>query len=73
MHLSLATSSNFFCDIIAQLGSAGMVKEENEQWRRVIIEKPFGRDLNSARTLNENISRVLKASQIYRIDYYLAR
>lgn len=69
----LATSSNFFCDIIAQLGSAGMVKEENEQWRRVIIEKPFGRDLDSARTLNNNISRVLKESQIYRIDHYLGK
>jgi glucose-6-phosphate 1-dehydrogenase len=50
-----------------------MVKEENEKWRRVISEKLFGRDLNSARTLNENISRVLKESQIYRIDYYLVR
>ncbi|MEH2214099.1 hypothetical protein [Nostoc sp.] len=59
--------------MIAQLGSAGMVKEEDEQWQRVIIEKPFGRDLNSARTLNENISGVLKESQIYRIDNYLGK
>ncbi|BAZ70959.1 glucose-6-phosphate 1-dehydrogenase (plasmid) [Fischerella sp. NIES-4106] len=69
----LATSSNFFCDIVSQLGSAGLVKEENGHWRRVIIEKPFGHDLDSARTLNQNISRVLKESQIYRIDHYLGK
>jgi glucose-6-phosphate 1-dehydrogenase len=69
----LATSSNFFCDIIAQLGAAGLVQEDNRYWRRVIIEKPFGHDLESARTLNQNISRVLKESQIYRIDHYLGK
>lgn len=69
----LATSSNFFCDIIEQLGVAGLVREDDEHWRRVIIEKPFGHDLNSARTLNQNISRVLKESQIYRIDHYLGK
>lgn len=69
----LATSSNFFCDIIAQLGSSGLVHEDNGHWRRVIIEKPFGHDIDSARTLNQNISRVLKESQIYRIDHYLGK
>jgi glucose-6-phosphate 1-dehydrogenase len=69
----LATSSNFFCDIVARLGAAGLTQEDNGHWRRVIIEKPFGHDLNSARTLNQNISRVLKESQIYRIDHYLGK
>ncbi|BAY49956.1 glucose-6-phosphate 1-dehydrogenase (plasmid) [Scytonema sp. HK-05] len=69
----LATASNFFCDIIAQLGSAGLLQEDNGHWRRVIIEKPFGHDLDSARTLNKNISSVLKESQIYRIDHYLGK
>ncbi|WP_407883869.1 glucose-6-phosphate dehydrogenase, partial [Scytonema sp. NUACC26] len=69
----LATASNFFCDIIAQLGRAGLVREDNGHWRRVIIEKPFGRDLDSARTLNQRISQVLKESQIYRIDHYLGK
>ncbi|MBD1865620.1 MULTISPECIES: glucose-6-phosphate dehydrogenase [Trichocoleus] len=69
----LATSSNFFCDIIAQLGAAGLVQEDNGHWRRVIIEKPFGHDLESARSLNQNISHVLKESQIYRIDHYLGK
>ncbi|MBW4445000.1 MAG: glucose-6-phosphate dehydrogenase [Plectolyngbya sp. WJT66-NPBG17] len=69
----LATSSNFFSDIIAQLGAAGLMQEDNGYWRRVIIEKPFGHDLDSARSLNQNISRVLKESQIYRIDHYLGK
>lgn len=69
----LATASSFFCDIIAQLGAAGLTQENNGHWRRVIIEKPFGHDLDSARTLNQNISRVLKESQIYRIDHYLGK
>lgn len=69
----LATSSNFFCNIINQLGAAGLAHEDNGHWRRVIIEKPFGHDLGSARTLNQNISHVLKESQIYRIDHYLGK
>jgi glucose-6-phosphate 1-dehydrogenase len=69
----LATSPNFFCEIIAQLGKAGLANEDNGHWRRVIIEKPFGHDLDSARSLNQNISRVLKESQIYRIDHYLGK
>jgi glucose-6-phosphate 1-dehydrogenase len=69
----LATSSNFFCEIIAHLGLAGLAREDDGHWRRVIIEKPFGHDLDSARALNQNISRVLKESQIYRIDHYLGK
>lgn len=69
----LATADDYFSDIINQLGSAGLTDEENGHWRRVIIEKPFGHDLESARTLNTNISKVLKESQIYRIDHYLGK
>lgn len=69
----LATSPNFFCDIIAQLGAAGLVHEDNGHWRRVIIEKPFGHDLESAYALNQNIRHVLKESQTYRIDHYLGK
>src|SRR5216684_968021 len=43
------------------------------QWRRVIIEKPFGRDLDSARALNAEIKQVLEEPQIYRIDHYLGK
>ncbi|MDZ8258340.1 glucose-6-phosphate dehydrogenase [Nostoc sp. ChiQUE01b] len=69
----LATASNFFCDIITQLGAAGLVREESDRWRRVIIEKPFGHDLDSARTLNKSIGAVLQEKQIYRIDHYLGK
>ncbi|MEH1902676.1 MAG: glucose-6-phosphate dehydrogenase [Nostoc sp.] len=69
----LATASNLFCDIITQLGAAGLVREDNDHWRRVIIEKPFGHDLDSARTLNKSIGAVLEEKQIYRIDHYLGK
>ncbi len=47
--------------------------ESNENWRRVIFEKPFGRDLDSARQLNRDIREVLDERQIYRIDHYLGK
>src|SRR5215467_10099295 len=69
----LATSPTFFAEIIKQLGNAGLAREENGQWRRVIIEKPFGRDLDSARALNREITKTLREPQIYRIDHYLGK
>ncbi len=69
----LATAPTFFGEIIRQLGNSGMAKEESGHWRRVIIEKPFGHDLESARTLNMEIREVLKERQIYRIDHYLGK
>ncbi len=69
----LATASNFFSPIVQQLGKAGLAQEESGHWRRVIIEKPFGNDLESARTLNQSLGSVLSESQIYRIDHYLGK
>jgi len=69
----LATLPSFFAPVIEQLGAAGLVEEQGEVWRRVIIEKPFGRDLASARTLNRDISKVLAERQIFRIDHYLGK
>jgi len=69
----LATLPSFFAPVIEQLGGAGLVEEQGEVWRRVIIEKPFGRDLASARTLNRDISKVLAERQIFRIDHYLGK
>ena len=68
----LATSPNFFATIVQQLGAAGLTTEENN-WRRVIIEKPFGRDFESAKKLNSDIKQVLHEKQIYRIDHYLGK
>jgi glucose-6-phosphate 1-dehydrogenase len=68
----LATAPAFFGPIITQLGNAGLVNE-NHCWRRVIIEKPFGHDYESAIALNKEIRKVLDEKQIYRIDHYLGK
>jgi glucose-6-phosphate 1-dehydrogenase len=69
----LATAPGFFATIVQQLGAAGLVHEEDGNWRRVIIEKPFGRDYDSARKLNHDVREVLSEKQIYRIDHYLGK
>ena len=69
----LATAPNFFGEIIRQLKNAELTQEEGGLWRRVIIEKPFGHDLESARALNAEIRNELKERQIYRIDHYLGK
>jgi glucose-6-phosphate 1-dehydrogenase len=69
----LAVAPNFFGEIVRQLGQAGLAVEECGNWRRVIIEKPFGHDLESAKELNADIKKVLRERQIYRIDHYLGK
>ncbi|HMB06494.1 MAG TPA: glucose-6-phosphate dehydrogenase [Isosphaeraceae bacterium] len=71
----LAVSPEFFATIIDQLGKAGLVypAQQESPWSRVVIEKPFGRDLDSAHALNSEISAVLGENQIYRIDHYLGK
>src|SRR5262245_49764577 len=69
----LAVAPRFFGEVVKQLGAAGLAQETGKQWRRVIIEKPFGCDLESARALNTEIKQVLEERQIYRIDHYLGK
>jgi len=69
----LATAPKFFATIVQQLGAAALSRQENGQWRRVVIEKPFGHDLESAQVLNRDIKNVLQENQIYRIDHYLGK
>ena len=69
----LAVAPRFFSPIVKQLGQAGLTKEENGKWARVIVEKPFGHDLQSARQLNDELKQVLTENQIYRIDHYLGK
>src|SRR5215813_12454638 len=69
----LATAPKFFGPVVEQLGAAGLSRQERGRWRRVIIEKPFGHDLESARSLNRQIKAVLSEDQIYRIDHYLGK
>jgi glucose-6-phosphate 1-dehydrogenase len=68
----MATAPRFFVPIVEHLGAAGMVAEE-DGWRRVVVEKPFGRDLVSAQKLNHAIHEVFQEHQIYRIDHYLGK
>jgi glucose-6-phosphate 1-dehydrogenase len=69
----LAVAPTYFGEIVKQLGAAGLASEEGGCWRRVIIEKPFGQDLDSARALNREIRQSLREPQIYRIDHYLGK
>ncbi len=69
----LATPPSFFGVIADQLGKAGLAGEVDGQWRRIIIEKPFGRDLESAQELNKTLHRSFEEHQIYRIDHYLGK
>ncbi|MGC1954419.1 MAG: glucose-6-phosphate dehydrogenase [Gammaproteobacteria bacterium] len=69
----LATPPRFFVGIVSELGRAGLTREVSDRWRRVIIEKPFGYDLDSARRLNRELHQALAEQQIYRIDHYLGK
>lgn len=70
----LATAARFFEPALLNLGAAGLVKQrEGGGWRRVIVEKPFGHDVPSARRLNDIVARVLAEDQVFRIDHFLGK
>ena len=81
----LATDPEFFAPIVNALAAANLVAETSglpspsgrgaggEGWRRVIIEKPFGHDLSSAKAMNIEVLKRLHEHQIYRIDHYLGK
>lgn len=69
----LAIADRFFSVAVDGLGEAGLLAEKDGQWRRVIIEKPFGHDLDSAKALNAEILKHLQEHQIYRIDHFLGK
>ncbi len=69
----LATPPGEFAELARNLGSAGLVREEDGAWRRVVVEKPFGRDLDSARALNEVLRKAMREDQVFRIDHYLGK
>jgi glucose-6-phosphate 1-dehydrogenase len=69
----LAVADRFFGPAVAQLGAAGLTTECDGQWRRVVIEKPFGHDRASAKALNAEILKTLQEHQIYRIDHFLGK
>jgi glucose-6-phosphate 1-dehydrogenase len=69
----LATAPEFFLDVVQRLGKAGLLEQPDGRWRRVVVEKPFGHDLDSARSLNRQLTGVAEEGQIYRIDHYLGK
>jgi len=75
----LAIADQLFGTVVEQLGKAGLTQEGNAEtagksaWRRVVIEKPFGHSLESARELNTCILRILREDQIFRIDHFLGK
>jgi glucose-6-phosphate 1-dehydrogenase len=68
----LATPPTVYPAVIRQLGRAGLAHNESG-WTRIIIEKPFGHDLESAHRLNEQTHTVFEENQVYRIDHYLGK
>src|SRR5262249_13538962 len=67
----LATDPEYFGPIVESLGAAGLVQRDGAtQWTRVVIEKPFGRDLASALELDRRVLHVLRPDQVNRIDHY---
>jgi glucose-6-phosphate 1-dehydrogenase len=70
----LATQESAFPEIVQQLGRIGLDHEHHAGgWRRIVVEKPFGRDLESAVRLNREIGKVFREPQVYRIDHYLGK
>ncbi len=69
----LSSSPSLFPAIVERLGEAGMNREEDGGYSRLVIEKPFGRNLDSAVDLNGDIRRYFREKQIYRIDHYLGK
>jgi glucose-6-phosphate 1-dehydrogenase len=75
----LAVAGQLFGTVVQQLGRAKLVDQKEDQdgkrrfWRRVVIEKPFGHSLKSARALNASILRTLREDQVFRIDHFLGK
>jgi glucose-6-phosphate 1-dehydrogenase len=69
----LSIPPRFFADVIGQLKEHGLAEQHPDTWRRVVVEKPFGHDLQSARELNKIISEVFPPESVFRIDHYLGK
>ena len=70
----LSTGPEFFSVVLKQLKKAGLISSPGgTPWTRVVIEKPFGHDLASARKLNNTVLKLLDEKQVYRIDHYLGK
>ncbi len=68
-----AVAARFFGPLVDQLGRAGLLQEQENAFRRLVIEKPFGEDLASAKVLNARVLRNASESQVFRIDHFLGK
>ena len=73
MAFYLAIPPSFFGAVVDQLKKHGLADGRDDQWRRVVVEKPFGHDLESARELNALLGRVFNTGSVFRIDHYLGK
>ena len=69
----LSIPPRFFSDVVGQLKEHGLAEQHGDSWRRVVIEKPFGSDLETARELNDVVSEVFPSGSVFRIDHYLGK
>ena len=69
----LATPPSAYSDILQNLAAAGISKERDGRFARVIVEKPFGRDVETATALNNQVNAAFKERQVFRIDHYLGK
>lgn len=69
----LSVQPESFSTIAEKLHETELTSEDHQTWRRIVIEKPFGRDLTSARTLNTSLTSILAERQIFRVDHYLGK
>jgi glucose-6-phosphate 1-dehydrogenase len=69
----LAIADRFFGSVVEHLGQSGLARIADHYWRRIVVEKPFGHDIESARALNAQILKVVNENQVYRIDHFLGK
>ncbi|HKQ03930.1 MAG TPA: glucose-6-phosphate dehydrogenase [Blastocatellia bacterium] len=69
----LSTAPSLYSEAIEQFGAADLARPKEGSWVRIIIEKPFGHDLQSAKDLNKDVAKVFDEEQVYRIDHYLGK
>ena len=69
----MAIADRFFGTVATELSQAGLTKQDDKHWRRVVVEKPFGHDVESAVALNKTLLDALEENQIFRIDHFLGK
>ncbi|MDP8990726.1 MAG: glucose-6-phosphate dehydrogenase [Acidobacteriota bacterium] len=69
----LATQPSYYGEVAERIGATGLGRSDANGWQRIVIEKPFGHDLASARELNQRVHGVFAEADVYRIDHYLGK